>query len=121
LGTLRAAGLKRAAMAIITFHRAQPAARIAAAIRHECPRLEVVASVLDDRDAQTLLAIPGVRVFSEKVAAGLALAEQALLGVGFSAEQADELIRRLRLILQQPFAHPRDTVHRGSGKRQEPA
>jgi CPA2 family monovalent cation:H+ antiporter-2 len=101
IGTLRAAGVDRAAMAIITFHRAQPAARIAAALRHECPRLDVVATVLEDRDAQTLVAIPGIRVFSEQVAAGLALAEQALLAVGFSAEQADELIHRLRLMLQQ--------------------
>ncbi|MGZ5142995.1 MAG: cation:proton antiporter domain-containing protein [Burkholderiales bacterium] len=116
IGTLRAAGVDRAAMAIITFHRAQPAARIAAAIRHECPRLDVVATILDDREAQTLLAIPGIRVFSEQVAAGLALAEQALLAVGFSAEQADELIHRLRLMLQQPFAQLKDTVEGGSGK-----
>jgi CPA2 family monovalent cation:H+ antiporter-2 len=106
--TLKGAHVAEAKMVIITFHRATPATRIARWLRHEYPHMPVVATSLTEHDARQLLAIPGLRVYAEKHAAGLALAEQALLEIGMSAEAADGLISQLRLDLQPQSAR---TLH----------
>ncbi|MGA7180347.1 MAG: cation:proton antiporter [Thiobacillaceae bacterium] len=106
IATLRAAGAARAAIVVITFRHLQPALRIARALRHEFPQLNVIATAAYERDAKALLAVPGVRVYIEEIAAGLAMAEQALLASGLDAEAADTLISRLRLDLQGAHGEP---------------
>ena len=101
LATLHAAGVERAALVMITFHRVVAAARIARALRRSFPNVPVIATSLTEHDARELQAIAGLRVYPEKIAAGLALAEQALLATGFSAEAADRLIAQLRTLLRQ--------------------
>lgn len=101
IATLHAAGVERAALVLITFHRLTAAARIARALRHSYPNVPVLATSLTEHDARALQAIAGLRVYPEKIAAGLALAEQALLATGYSAEAADRLIARLRSVLRQ--------------------
>ncbi len=103
LTTFKAAGGERAGMVIITFHHLPTIANIAHALRHEYPNIAVIATCLTDEEARRLLSVPGLRVYPEKIAVGLALAEQALLGAGFSAESVDDLIVRLRRELQVPI------------------
>jgi CPA2 family monovalent cation:H+ antiporter-2 len=104
INTLRAAGLERARMVVITFHRIEPALRIAHAVRHANPDVPLIATALTEADARRLQAVPGVRVHVEKLAAGLALAEETLRGTGLSAEAADQRIAALRDQLQSPHA-----------------
>ncbi len=106
INTLRAAGVDRARLVVITFHRSEQAMRIAHFLRHTHPEVPVLATSLTDREARRLLAEPGVRVYVERLAAGLALAEQALLTSGIEAERTDRLIALLRERLQSPLQPP---------------
>lgn len=101
MSVLKVAGAGRAIMVVITVRPSMSARRIARALRQEMPELDVIATSVDERDAEALLAIPGVRVYVEKIAAGLALAEQALLCTGLDAASVDDLIGRLRLNMQK--------------------
>ena len=100
LATLKAAGVENANMVIISFNHPPSAARIARTLRHAYPHVAVIATSLTDQETRHLLSVPGLRVYSEKIAAGLALAEQALLDRGLSAEAKDALIADLRRQLQ---------------------
>jgi CPA2 family monovalent cation:H+ antiporter-2 len=119
INTLRAAGIERARMLVITFHRLEPALRIAHWARETHPALPTIATCLTEAEARRLQAIPGVRVYVEKLAAGLALAEQTLLEGGLAAEDADRLIAALREQLQstplpidpRPTSHPNRFPH----------
>jgi len=110
INTLRAAGVERARLVVITFHRPEQALRIAHWLRHSHPDIPLLATSLSDQEAHRLVAIPGVRVYVERLAAGLALAEQALLTAGIPAEGADRFIARLREQLQSGFDQPADTT-----------
>lgn len=103
LATLRAAGVEHARLVVITFHRSEQALRIAHYLRHSHPEVPVLATSLSDREARRLLAEPGVKVYVERLSAGLALAEQALLVAGIDAERTDDFIAALREQLQSPL------------------
>ncbi|MEO1766615.1 cation:proton antiporter [Thiobacter aerophilum] len=105
INTLRAAGVERARLVVITFHRSEQALRIVHYLRHTHPDVPVLATSLTDREARRLLGEPGVKVYVERLAAGLALAERALLESGVDAERTDGLIAALRETLQSPL-HP---------------
>lgn len=105
INTLRAAGVERARLVVITFHRSEQALRIVHFLRHSHPEVPVLATSLTDREARRLLGEPGVKVYVERLAAGLALAERALLESGVDAERTDGLIAALRDTLQSPL-HP---------------
>ena len=108
VGTLRAAGAERARVVAITFHRPEPALRIARWMRHHHPSVSLLATSLTDREAGQLLALPGVRVYLERLAAGLTLAAEALVQSGLPIEAANEVIGRLRQRLQsQPVQRTR--------------
>lgn len=109
INTLRAAGVDRARLVVITFHRSEQAVRIAEFLRHAHPGVPVLATSLNEREARRLLAAPGVKVYVERLAAGLALAEQALLVAGIDAERTDGLIAALREQLQSPLHPNRET------------
>ncbi|TCS71461.1 hypothetical protein EDC61_1095 [Sulfuritortus calidifontis] len=68
----------------------------------------MLATSLSDQEAQRLLGIAGVRVYVERLAAGLALAERTLLTAGISAEGADRYIASLRERLQSGLGQPED-------------
>ncbi|MFN7087774.1 MAG: hypothetical protein ACK4N4_14290, partial [Burkholderiales bacterium] len=74
--------------------------RLARWVRETQPLLPVIATALTEQEARRLQGVPGVRVYVEKLAAGLALAEQTLLESGLPAETADRLIAGLRDQLQ---------------------
>lgn len=105
INTLRAAGVERARLVVITFHRSEQALRIVHFLRHAHPEVPVLATSLTDREARRLLGEPGVKVYVERLAAGLALAERALLESGVDAQRTDGLIAALRDTLQSPL-HP---------------
>ncbi len=112
VGTLRAAGAERARVVAITFHRPEPALRIARWLRHHHPSVSLLATSLTDREAGQLLALPGVRVYLERLAAGLTLAEEALVQSGLSTETAGALIGELRQRYNRNLYNPRGETMR---------
>ncbi len=110
INTLRAAGVDRARLVVITFHRPEQALRIAHWLRHTHPDIPVLATALSEGEAARLLAIPGVRAYVKGLAVGLGLAEQALLAMGVAADSADRIIAQLRAQLQTDLHHRQDVA-----------
>jgi CPA2 family monovalent cation:H+ antiporter-2 len=96
VNTLRAAGVAHAHLVVITFSNTESAIRIGRWLHHTHPSVPVIVSCDSDRDAEQIRQIPGVRVYIEHLAAGLTLAEQAMLLMGVSAEVADRRVAGLR-------------------------
>ena len=96
---LQAAGLERARLLVITFDR-QPAVGKILHHAHEIrPDLRSIVSAADDRTVSSLALTDSAAVFPENLAAGLALADQALLLSGFAQEEAARVITDVRLRL----------------------
>ena len=64
--------------------------------RHRHPGIASIISAADDRDLSGLAEAGATVVFPENLAAGLALADQALLLSGLSQEQAARVITEVR-------------------------
>ena len=94
--TLRAACVDHVSLVVITFSNFHLSLRIAQWLYRTHPAIQIVATCADDQDADRLRQIPGVRVYIEHLAAGLTLAEQAMLLMGVGAEAADSRIAAMR-------------------------
>jgi hypothetical protein len=68
-------------------------------LHHTHPDVQTIAACTNDHDADRLRQIPGVRVYIKHLAAGLMLAEQAMLLMGVAAEAADSRITGMRKAL----------------------
>ena len=93
---LAAAGLPRARLLVVTFDRRPAVERLLDHARHENPTLPSIVSAADDRQISTLANAGAAAVFPENLAAGLALADQALLMAGYTQEEAAETISAVR-------------------------
>jgi monovalent cation:H+ antiporter-2, CPA2 family len=93
---LEAAGLSRARLLIVTFDRRPAVERILHHARHRDPSVPSIVSATDDRDVSGLAVAGAAAVFPENLAAGLALADQALLFSGFTQEEAARVITSVR-------------------------
>lgn len=76
--SLLAAGLERARLLIVTYRQPIPAQHTVATVRRHRPDLPVIAVCANEHDAELLRLQPGVRVYLETAAVGMALAEAAL-------------------------------------------
>lgn len=99
INTLRSAGIAHARLVVITFSATEPALRIGKWLHHTHPDVQTIAACTNDHDADRLRQIPGVRVYIKHLAAGLMLAEQAMLLMGVAAEAADSRITGMRKAL----------------------
>jgi CPA2 family monovalent cation:H+ antiporter-2 len=95
-GILAAAGLARARLVVLTFLSEREAERILRRIRIDAPKVARLANALDEDAATRLLAAGANTVFPENLAAGLGLADQALLLCGLDQAAAARVITELR-------------------------
>ena len=93
---LEAAGLHRARLLVATFDRRAAVERLLHHARQQNPNVPSIVSAADDRDVSALAMAGAATVFPENVAAGLALADQALLLSGFTQEDAARVITAVR-------------------------
>jgi CPA2 family monovalent cation:H+ antiporter-2 len=95
-GMLASAGLARARLVVLTFLSEREAERILRRIRTDAPKVVRLANALDEDTATRLLAAGANTVFPENLAAGLGLADQALLLCGLDQAAAARVITELR-------------------------
>jgi len=94
---LRAAGLERAAMLVITLDQPAAAIRAVQAALKVNPDLPIVARAHDRKHALELERLGAAAAVPETLEASLQLGGQALRGMGFSHGSCDDIIERLRL------------------------
>jgi CPA2 family monovalent cation:H+ antiporter-2 len=93
---LEAAGLPQASLLIVTFDRRPAVERLLHHARQRHPGLRSIVSTTDDRDFSALTMGNIAAVFPENLAAGFALADQALILSGFTQEDAARVITEVR-------------------------
>ncbi|MDB5435290.1 MAG: glutathione-regulated potassium-efflux system protein [Phenylobacterium sp.] len=104
LGVLTAAGLARSRLLVLTFDTARETSRILDWAKAEAPRAHRLASASDEASAAELVAQGAEVVFPENLAAGLGLADQALLLCGLDRRAAARLVTKLRAQLNPELA-----------------
>jgi monovalent cation:H+ antiporter-2, CPA2 family len=93
---LHAAGVERTRLIVVTFDRRPGIFRLLHHVRFSNAAVPILVSVADDREAEDVAKAGATAVFPENFAAGLALADQALLLVGFTQDEAADIVRGLR-------------------------
>jgi CPA2 family monovalent cation:H+ antiporter-2 len=96
LGVLAAAGLGRSRLLVLSFDSVRDAGRILASAKQDAPQAYRLASASDEASAVELVALGAQVVFPENLAAGLGLADQALLLCGLDQQAAARLVTELR-------------------------
>ncbi|MGO4175495.1 NAD-binding protein [Bosea sp. TAF32] len=102
---LSAAGLAKARLVVITFDRHSAVERVLSFVREQEPVIPSMVSTADDQDVTTVADAGADVVFPENLAAGLALADQALLLCDLSQEEAGRVITTLRAELNPELRH----------------
>ena len=93
---LDAADLRTVKLVVVTFDRPSTVERIIDFVRECNAQTPCIVSASDDRDVGRLAATGATVVFPENLAAGLGLADQALLLCGMSQSEAGKIITTLR-------------------------
>jgi CPA2 family monovalent cation:H+ antiporter-2 len=93
---LRAAGIPRVRMIVVTFDRRHTVERLLHNARRENPSISSIVSATDDQYVSALVKAGAGTVFPENLAAGLALADQVLLACGFSQDDAAAVVTKVR-------------------------
>jgi CPA2 family monovalent cation:H+ antiporter-2 len=93
---LKAAGLRRARLLVITFDDRHALERILLQVRHENQALLTLVSSSDDREAALIAEAGASVVYPENLAAGLALGDQSLIMLGLSQDEAASVVAALR-------------------------
>jgi CPA2 family monovalent cation:H+ antiporter-2 len=81
---------------VVTFDRRHAVERILHYAREKNPAVSSIVSVPDDQEIISFVRAGASAVFPENVAAGLALADQALLVCGFSQDMAANIVTTVR-------------------------
>jgi CPA2 family monovalent cation:H+ antiporter-2 len=89
-------GLQRARLVVVTFDERRAIERVLHHARHHNPEIVSLVSTADDRDIAKIAEAGATVVYPENLAAGLELADQALLLSGLSREQASQVITEVR-------------------------
>ena len=95
-GILRAAGLGRARAVVVTISDAGAVERLLRRIRHDRPELPVLVSTVEDAALGPLVEAGATRILPENLAAGLALAAQALATLGLAPHEVEARIAAAR-------------------------
>jgi CPA2 family monovalent cation:H+ antiporter-2 len=95
-GILRAAGLGRARAVVVTLSDAGAVERLLRRIRHDRPELPVLVSTDEDAALGPLIEAGATRILPENLAAGLALAAQALAALGLPPHEVEARISAAR-------------------------
>ncbi len=97
---LDAAGLRRAAVVVITFDRFKSVEKILHHVRTANPAAHVVISTGDDRDLPAYIAAGAHTVLPENLAAALSLGAHVLVAMGMDHESAAQHIEAIRAALR---------------------
>ena len=103
-GALAAAGLERSRLLVLTFDAEPDATRIMHWAKDGAPRSRRLVSASDETAAAALKAQGADVVFPENLAAGLGLADQALLLWGLDQQEAARVVTALRATLNPELA-----------------
>jgi CPA2 family monovalent cation:H+ antiporter-2 len=95
-GILEAAGLGHAQLVVVTFDRHKAVEHILHHVRQRSATLASLISAEDDRDIARFKQLGATAVFPENLAAGLGLADQALLLCGKSQDEAARIVTTVR-------------------------
>jgi CPA2 family monovalent cation:H+ antiporter-2 len=93
---LEAVGLARAALLVITFGECRVVERLLHNARQQGVSVPSIVSADDHKACAALAAAGAVTVFPEKLAAGLALADQVLLYCGYSRDDVAGVVTAIR-------------------------
>ena len=96
VGVLAGAGLGRSRLVVLTFDTARDAGRILDWAKASAPQAHRLASASDEASAAELVVQGAEVVFPENLAAGLGLADQALLLCGLDQDAAARVVTGLR-------------------------
>ena len=96
---LAAAGIASVKLLIVTFDRRPVVKRILAFAHGQNPSIACIVSTSDDHDVADYVQAGASVVFPENLAAGLSLADQALLFSGLTQEEAGRAVTALRAVL----------------------
>ena len=103
-GALAAAGLESSRLLVLTFDTEPDAARILHWAKDGAPRARWLVNASDETAAAELKAQGADVVFPENLAAGLGLADQALLLWGLDQQEAARVVTALRAMLNPELA-----------------
>jgi CPA2 family monovalent cation:H+ antiporter-2 len=109
--SLVAAGIGRAAAAVITFSDIPAAERVLAHVRALNPVLPVVVRAAEERDIERLMAAGASEVVPEAIESGLMLASHALVWIGIPLNR---VVRRMRLVRDAQYGLLRGLYHGAS-------
>lgn len=109
--SLVAAGIGRAAAAVITFADIPAAERVLAHVRALNPTLPVIARAAEERDIERLTAAGASEVVPEAIESGLMLASHALVWVGIPLNR---VVRRMRQVRDAQYGLLRGLYHGAS-------
>lgn len=93
---LEAAGLDRALLVVVTFDHIHTMERILHRVKAIEPNPASLVSTADDLDMVRVSRLEATAVFPENLAAGLALADRALLLCGKTQDDADRIVNAVR-------------------------
>ncbi|MBI1943758.1 MAG: cation:proton antiporter [Betaproteobacteria bacterium] len=108
---LIAAGILRAAAAVITFADSTAAVRVLAHIQSLNPALPVIARAREDADSARLSAAGASEIVPEALESGLMLASHTLVWVGIPLNR---VVRRMRAVRDQQYGLLRGLFHGAS-------
>jgi CPA2 family monovalent cation:H+ antiporter-2 len=109
--SLVAAGIGRAAAAVISFSDIPAAERVLAHVRALNPTLPVIARAAEERDIERLTAAGASEVVPEAIESGLMLASHALVWVGIPLNR---VVRRMRQVRDAQYGLLRGLYHGAS-------
>lgn len=93
---LHAAGAQHARVIIVCVDDKESANRIVANARHECPRSHILVRAYDRRHMLELVKLGARHVVRETFESALDMSRQAVLALGSTPDEADQIIQQLR-------------------------
>jgi monovalent cation:H+ antiporter-2, CPA2 family len=93
------AKVEHARVLVVTFHKRGALERLLHYARYRNPAIVSIVSTADVRDTSTVADLGATVIFPENLAAGLELANQALIHSGFSREEAARVITDVRAVI----------------------
>ena len=114
LAILKAAGIERARVLVVSFTEVGPAEHIVRSVRELCPDLPVIVRTRDDRHLERLLACGADEVIPDTVESSMMLAQHTLSALGQDQITIDDMLERAReghYARVRAFFHSFNDVH----------
>ncbi|MFC3125029.1 monovalent cation:proton antiporter-2 (CPA2) family protein [Pseudoroseomonas globiformis] len=103
LDVLRAAGAERARLILVCTDRPETTSRVLAIVREALPEIPCHARAFDRPHALALLKVGAASVMRETLESALAFGREALVGLGLSRDEAEEVEAEVRRLDRERF------------------